>query len=144
MKRTGEIMEIKQLEVTNTYDITTIVPWQRRVIFKTMYLAGIGTYSILNDKEGVIRELVRIESSLPEDLRNRSWVNDGSEFYVFNTQVTAGRKTVSIPVDLVNHDIATSLDVVRQLVTIHADNVRQLANVYRLLKDHDVRYTIDD
>ena len=132
------------LEITNSYDIVTIVPWQRRVIYKTMYLSGIGTYAIIPDKESVIRELERIKSQLPTDLQNKAWVNDGSEFYVFSTQTNSGNKKVSIPVDLVNHDIATVLRVINKQVTIHADNIRQLNNVYRLLKDHSIVFTLSD
>lgn len=133
-----------RLEITNSYDITTNTPWQRRVLYNAMYLSGIGTYSIVPDKEAVLRELERIEPALPSALQNKSWVNDGSEFYVFNTQTTNGNKVITIPVDLVNHNIATVLTVINKKIIIHADNVRQLHQIYRLFKDHNISYTVDD
>ena len=134
---------LERLQLTNTYDIITIVPWQRKVIFDVMYLSGIGTYSILPDKESVIRELGRIEHTLPAELQNNNWVNGAEDYYIFNTETSTGRQTISIPVNLVNHDTAKELSVINQPITIHADNIRQLNNVYRLLRDNGISFTTE-
>ena len=134
---------IERLELTNTYAIVTIVPWQRKVIFDVMYLSGISTYAILPDKESVIRELGRIEHTLPAELQNINWVNGAEDYYVFQTETTTGRQTISIPVHLVNHNTAKELSVINQPITVHADNVRALNNVYRLLRDHGIEFSAE-
>jgi hypothetical protein len=126
------------LEIGTTYNFTTELPWNDRVIFKLAQVTALLSYRAVNDKEALTRELERIEPLLPDELKGTRWANE--EFYLVDIKTNTANKQLTIPRLLINDSGLEEVNNIEYTIMIESPNLLGINNTLRLLTDHGVKF----